>query len=792
MDVTDLGPVQQTFPPAVVNYLCAAYVVTTHIETGKVIPEETGYREFDGVFYKPCSCTADKALVFRIDGYSGEVPKGPFICYPKVEEFSVFKKPCSPCDETGNPIYPGIGAKRETVDLGVKLLGDLKITIGYDSRHVMPIAQVVKRTMHRTGEVTTTTGVPSSTTSFQASLGFTRTLGSPAWGMSLNRRLRNVENGSIVYAMRGDGSIINFARQADLSYPSPAGINIKLIDDQNGYFSVLDTQTGDHEKYDPEGRLQEIYDKNGLLYSFRYSDANTPESIAPAPNLLISVSYRYRDVYFKYSTGTSGGAARLSEVIDASGTSTLIGYDANGNLNKIQWPDGSIRTFLYQNPSFNWALTGVVDENNSQYSKFEYNSNGKAISTEHANLVQKYSVNYSNQPAVTLTEVTDHQAQKFFSTYSVAAPTGMQLTTPQGGVRTVNYTTILGQNYASSQTQSAGSGHASSTRTTTYDSNANVTSTDDFTGKRTCFVNDLARNLQTTRVEGLSTGASCGSVTPANATLPAGVRKISTQWHPDWRLPVRIAEPGKITTYVYNGRPDPTAGNAVASCAEAGTNLLPNGSAPAMLCKRVEQATTDVDGSKAFAAASQAGVTARTWKWTYNQYAQVLTEDGPRTDVADITTYTYHDDATADFNRGDLKTVTNAAGKITQYTKYNKHGQLLESIDPNEVVSSFTYDLRQRMLSSTVGGQTTSYTYDPVGQLKRITRPDTSWVGYDYDAAHRLIATYDNLGNRVDYTLDNAGNKTAENVKDPAGVLKRQLARSIDALGRVQQTTGRE
>jgi YD repeat-containing protein len=96
------------------------------------------------------------------------------------------------------------------------------------------------------------------------------------------------------------------------------------------------------------------------------------------------------------------------------------------------------------------------------------------------------------------------------------------------------------------------------------------------------------------------------------------------------------------------------------------------------------------------------------------------------------------------------------------------------------------------MLSSTVGGQTTSYTYDPVGQLKKVTRPDTSWVGYDYDAAHRLIAAYDNLGNRVDYTLDNAGNKTAENVKDPAGVLRKQLARSIDALGRVQQTSGRE
>jgi hypothetical protein len=50
----------------------------------------------------------------------------------------------------------------------------------------------------------------------------------------------------------------------------------------------------------------------------------------------------------------------------------------------------------------------------------------------------------------------------------------------------------------------------------------------------------------------------------------------------------------------------------------------------------------------------------------------------------------------------------------------------------------------------------------------------------------------DNLGNSVTYTLDNLGNRTAEEVKDPGNVLRRALARSIDALGRVQQITGRE
>ena len=73
-----------------------------------------------------------------------------------------------------------------------------------------------------------------------------------------------------------------------------------------------------------------------------------------------------------------------------------------------------------------------------------------------------------------------------------------------------------------------------------------------------------------------------------------------------------------------------------------------------------------------------------------------------------------------------------------------------------------------------------------------MTQPDASWVGYDYDAAHRLMAVYDSFGNRIDYTLDNAGNRTGENAKDPGGVLRKQLARNLDALGRVQQATGQE
>src|SRR5690606_41161533 len=97
----------------------------------------------------------------------------------------------------------------------------------------------------------------------------------------------------------------------------------------------------------------------------------------------------------------------------------------------------------------------------------------------------------------------------------------------------------------------------------------------------------------------------------------------------------------------------------------------------------------------------------RTTTWTYDSRGQVLTIDGPRTDVTDVTTYTY--DA-----EGNLATATNALGHLVQYTDYDAHGNPLEIIDPNGIVTRLTYDLRQRLKSrivayGTAGAATTGF-----------------------------------------------------------------------------------
>ena len=856
------------------------------------------------------------------------------------------------------------------------------------------------------------------------------------WSSNLHKNLfpqTARTGGKAIQAYRGNGAWISFVLQSDGSYAADSDVPDRLVAISGGW-RYIDAAERSEEVYDASGKLLSVSHAGGATLNYTYSDGTTPVAVAPSGGLLIKVNDQFaRAVQFQYEPSSGSGGPRIKQVIDTAGQTIGVLYDATGNVSRLNWPDGQSRQYFYERGDIAWALTGIADENGRRLATYGYDVQGRANETQWAGGVDHFSASYATPPEWTTVETIDNVARVIWHDHYWKLPTGTTITKPNGGFASLGTLLLYGMPRLTSQSQPAGSGCAASTSNQTYDANSNITSKDDFNGTRTCYAYDLSRNLETTRVEGLANSVDCSTVTPANSVLPAGSRRVSTQWHPDWRMKTAQTELKKLTTWVYNGQPDPFNANIIANCAP-GTALLPDGKPIPVLCKTAEQATTGGDGSQTNAVpatddpyfdnvslllhmdgtngstsftdsssrtkvptntvgplvtdtgnaglgnaagnftggylwyapstdwdmgsgpftaeawvkfnsasigsrvylwgqASSNGstntfwtakgtnntlyagvststgfvtvtgtspVVANTWyhlalvrsgntirlyrngsveataavsgsipvstqhmgigvlgdyaglygteygtrmmgwldevritkgvarytsaftvpssafppsaaglsgspypvpdtrvparitTYTYNQYGQVLTEDGPRTDVNDVTTYAYYTDTTAEHTLGDLRSVTNAAGKVTQYTKYNKHGQLLESIDPNGVPTVNTYDLRQRLLSTSVGGQTTSYSYDPVGQLTRVTQPDASYIGYEYDDAHRQKAVFDNRGNRIEYTLDNAGVRIAENVRDPAGALRRTLSRSIDALGRVQQTTGRE
>lgn len=539
------------------------------------------------------------------------------------------------------------------------------------------------------------------------------------------------------------------------------------------YWIYYSASTSEVEQYSADGRrLISLQTHDGSRRVMNYSDGgnaflalddsgNATSTPIPGGKLVEVADQFGRNLRFFYDL-----KGRIAKVSAPDSQFVRYSYSQAGDLVRVSYPDGSSKNYLYNEtglvvyPRSPGLLTGTVDEAGGRFSTFQYDIRDRIVQSSHTGGVDQHGFAY-------------------FSTNSFIS-NQVRVTDPIGTSRDYYATVINGVAKSTGVSQPGGSGCGASSSAISYDANGNIASQTDFAGLKTCHANDLNRNLETARLEGLAASSSCPSDVAA-AVPGAGQRKFSTQWHPFWRLEARRAEPKRITTRVYNGQPDPTNGNAIVSCAPLEAKL-PDGQPIAVLCKQLEQPTTDSTGAAAFAAAADGP--ARTWSYTYNQYGQVLTADGPRTDVADITTYTYYPDSTANWTLGDLKSVTNALGHVWNYTQYDKAGRLLAASDPNGSAYTFTYTPRGWLKTRSVAGQTTTFDYTPWGGVARVTLPDGTFTAYTWDAAHRLTDISDSLGNATHLTLDNAGNITESSTTDPQGRVARRTRTDFDALGR--------
>ncbi|MES2934552.1 MAG: DUF6531 domain-containing protein [Pseudomonadota bacterium] len=483
---------------------------------------------------------------------------------------------------------------------------------------------------------------------------------------------------------------------------------VKLVDGTgatNGW--EYTSANAEVESYDRLGKLLTVTNRVGLKHIYAYDTIGRISTITDSFNRQLTLTY--------------DAANRLSTMIDPANQAYSYTYDGRSNLTSVIFPDSKVKTYLYENVSFPHALTAIVDENGKQYMNYHYDGRGRAVSEEHVGNINHY------QLALSLDR------------------TSTTLTDPLGTVRTTTFASVLGVDKMVGQTQPGGAGCGASSNAITYDVNGNIATRTDFNNVVTKYTYDLTRNLETSRTEAFGKPEA---------------KTTSTTWHATYRLPLKIAEPLRLTTMTYDAK-----GNVLT---------------------RTVQATTDTTGALAFTATLTG--TARTTTYTYNAVGQVLTVNGPRTDVTDVTTYTY------DPVNGNLLTITNAANQVTTLSNYDANGRVGKIVDANGLTTDLTYAPRGWLLSRMVTGsgiaEATGYQYDNVGQLKKVTLPDNAVINYTYDDAHRLTDVADSLGNKIHYTLDAMGNRTKEEVKDTAGNLARQTSRVFDALNRLQQVTG--
>lgn len=575
------------------------------------------------------------------------------------------------------------------------------------------------------------------------------------WRHSYNRSLVFDQADALprVRAERADGGVTVFQQRADGTYSQDPDINDRLRAIRSGAtitgyeLTVAEGPEGLGvvEAYDAQGKLLRITHLGGWTQTMVWSTATTSASVAPGPGYLIGVTDSGgRSLQLRYND-----AGQLVQLLDPEGNAHAYGYYEAGNLSTITNPAGAQRQYHYNEADHiqqedgsygnageqaHWPilLTGVTDEVSARYADYYYQFDGKGVETTHALGANRHILSYGSDGR---TQVTD----------------------PLGQARTYEFSVTRG--VAQPKEKDLPCSADSPYRSEQLDANGNPVYRIDFDGNRTDYVYDTVRNLETSRREGLS----------AAGVATAQTRTITTEWHASLRQPLRVAQPLKLTTYTY----------------------YPNG----LVNTVTERATTDATGAQGLSVAPDAAVPARTWAYTYNIQGQVLTINGPRTDVADVTTYEYYSAADtqtpARWARGDLWRVTDARGFVTTFDAYDGWGNALQITDPNGLVSRYTYDELGLLRSRTVGGLTTSLTYDARNLLQTVTEPQGQVWTHAWDDAHRLVSITDREGNRIEYTqLDGMGNRLQERVVNAAGTLVRQQTRTYNSLNRLEQVIG--
>lgn len=524
---------------------------------------------------------------------------------------------------------------------------------------------------------------------------------------------------------RDSGEFYLFARQGKAWRPD-SEINLRLTQTGDAGWEIVDPSDNSIERYDSTGRLQSIRFVDGGFTELAYSKSGRLEAIVDESGRAIALSY------------SSDG--HLQSVADSGGAVTHYSYSpeiltgaagAVRNLVGVTYPGGAQRTYVYQT-DIEAPLMIEIRDDGLTYARFGYDGWGYATLTEHALGVDRYQTGWDS--------VTEPGGLKVGYSFFNA-----------NGARFINRMSRAGRS-----------------ETYTYDANLRRDKTTDFAG----VVTDEDYNdggLLTSRIDA--------------ANSPRDKRTTQIDWHAGFAVPIERRTYDAANTlvakqrWVYNARGqaltaskiDPVSGAArIVSTAYCEKAQIHAGACPR------EGLVTSVDGQRA-------GDADRT-SYVYRM------ADGVGCGVSP---------ATCTFRKGDLWKVIRAGGHVMETLRYDGAGRVLSVKDANGVVTDFEYHPRGWLTARKVRGvdpateaddQITRIDYYPTGLVSSTTLPDGSFTSYVYDAAHRLIDIVDADGNRIHYTLDNAGNPIKEEVRGSDDSLKRTVSRVYNQLGQLQIT----
>lgn len=482
---------------------------------------------------------------------------------------------------------------------------------------------------------------------------------------------------------------------------------------------------------DAKGRLDLAY-SSGQISGFTYRENDSTETYDFDGSLLSIENDQGERLQFSYTN------SQLTAITSSSGRNLNYSYNVDGLVYQISSSDGSTWTYTYDQ---NDNLTQVENPDGSiktyHYEDTNFPNALTGESDELGNRIRIWAYDATGRAILSTYGDAQSSIERNTITYNPDGTT----TTLDPLQNSVGHSFKNKHGIAKFDTASGSCGACgNSTKSTTYDIRGNKNIVTDFEGNKMDYDYTTDNLIQ--------------KVTYAVGTPEQYA--VVYNWDTNLRKPTRIVRGDRTTNYTYNSR------GQVLTHTETDT------------------------------------VTLLTRAWTYTYFeapaigpliGKLQSIDGPRTDVSDVSNYEYYtsDHANGDYLSGDRKAVVNPLGHRTDYLKYDGNGRLLEMSDANSVITSIIYNARGWKNSTTTDGKTTSFSYDPAGNLTRVIQADGSYINYQYDDVHRLTALADNFNNRVEYTLDAKGNRTSEKTYDDSGVLRRQLSRVYDTLNRLHK-----
>jgi YD repeat-containing protein len=335
------------------------------------------------------------------------------------------------------------------------------------------------------------------------SLGNSTTTMGPVWFHNWQRSLglANANSGSSskVLAYRENGDPITFTWSAG-TWRSAGGSGLALSQAGTGW-TVTDLRTDAVESYSGQGVLLSEGTKTGFVRTLGYDGSGllttiTQHAAGTDANKDIVLRLDYDD------------KRRLSRLNDPLGGMTQYGYDANGNLVSVTWPDGYTHRYVYDDARFKSALTGEIDESGNRVATWSYDAQGRAVAVNHPDSSRNVQFAYGTRT----TSVTDSKR-----------------------TTTLNFSSVGGM---LRPTSSNSSGAATSLA---WDSLGNLLKDTDASGTATYSYDDAGRPVRITGDN--ASGTSITSIRYADAT----------SLHP-----ATIASPGVIQSFVYDAQGNTT------------------------------------------------------------------------------------------------------------------------------------------------------------------------------------------------------------------------------------------